>query len=203
MFLSRTHRLKGIERIRNQLDVARVCCSDDQQRGSPLTSVIRLRWHLVSLCPWDYGLFFYSWLRRFSYTVVNRQPSSVDAVQMPTGKQSILQQAIETPCISAILEGLMRKTWLVYPRGVQSVPVVLYSEDEQYGIHSNTIINVFIVSSERLIAFVLRDKRYHFLSGLIASPLFITCHIFAFRNYQLPHLTIHPWINHKYNNKLH
>lgn len=39
----RMPRLKGIERIRNQFDVVRVRCCDDQRQRKPLASVSRLR----------------------------------------------------------------------------------------------------------------------------------------------------------------
>lgn len=63
-------------------------------------------------------------------------------------------------------------------------------KDEEYGIHGSTVINAFTVSTERMTGFVLKDKRCDFLPKLIAYPPFTACHIVAFRNYQLRHLTI-------------
>lgn len=71
--------------------------------------------------------------------------------------------------------------------GGQGVPLATGPEDEEYGIHGSTVINAFTVSTERMIGFVLRDKREHFLPKLIAYPLLAACHIFTLRDYQLRH----------------
>ena len=106
---------------------------------------------------------------------------------MFTGKQTALPEALKNTCITPFLEAPVCRTRWTYPGSIQCVPLTASSEDEEYGIHGSTVINAFTVSTGRMIGFVLRYKREHFLPKLIAYPLLAACHIFTLRDYQLRH----------------
>lgn len=61
----------------------------------------------------------------------------------------------------------------------------LKRRDEEYGIHSSTVISAFTMNTERIIGLVLRDKRCHFLPEHIAYPPSAACDIFTFTKYHL------------------
>lgn len=88
-------RLKGIERIRNQFDVVRVRCCDDQRQRKP--HGVRQQAALYALFPSVLRIatcFLFLTAAIWSY---NRPSTTrpVNAVQMLAGKQTVLPEALK------------------------------------------------------------------------------------------------------------
>lgn len=164
--------MKGIKRIRNQFDVMRVRCCDDQRQRKPVG--VRQKATFYALCPSVRGVAACFFVPDSGDLVI--QPSIDNQDQSMPSRCS---QASKPFCQKRSKTPASRHSWKrrcaeldTYSCGIQGIPLATGSEHKEHGVHCGTIINPLAMRTQWMVFFVFREQWCNF-----SQSSSLICHV--------------------------